>query len=83
MSGFVADARTLIEHARVETQVCLLFHHLACFSPSCIYAYTLFFSFLLSRSLPPPSSTFHTNIPHFSPLPSTEPLVPLRRGYGS
>ena len=23
MSGLIADARTLVEHARVETQVCL------------------------------------------------------------
>jgi len=30
MSGLIADARTLVEHARVETQVLLTFLHILC-----------------------------------------------------
>jgi hypothetical protein len=48
MSGLIADARTLVEHARVETQV--RFYNLVYFIHFSILLYFIHFSLLISLS---------------------------------
>lgn len=54
MSGLIADARTLVEHARVETQVSFLFISFFPLASKDIFYVIDCFSFLLYRTTDSP-----------------------------